>query len=145
MKFILLVLIGVKMSVAVANINYSEAELSNSQESLTNAIMTAIIEECDNLETREAYYNCVAASVSKIIKMGTLPSPPIPWEQNPPREPGPDDVPDNYGINMGHPLVMVMPEGPDDRRGEPGPDDRPIRKIPVTSEPQGDNEFWPLF
>ena len=167
MKFILIVIFGIQVSAAVANINYSETELSHSLEALTNAIMTAIIDECDNLETREAYYNCVADSVNKVIKTSTLPAPPIPWEQSPPREPGPDDVPDkiymeyplvmevmpDYSIgkkesDKEYPLVMVMPDyPPNDERGKPGPDDRPndgpdgpVRKIPVTPTPGPQSE-----
>ena len=158
MKFILLVLMGITVSAAVANIKYSETELSNSQESLTNAIMTAIIEKCDSLETREAYYNCVADSVNKIIKTSVFPAPPIPWEQNPPREPGPDDVPNNYTINKEHPLVMIMPDYPgtnDDYRPSPdgGPYDRdrelresPVREIPIGPDHSGSpSSEWPLL
>lgn len=152
MKFILLVLMGIKMSAAVANINYSETELSHPQEVLTNAIMTAIIEECDNLETRAAYYNCAADSVSKIIKAGTLPAPPVPWEQKPPREPGPDDVPDVL-LQMAN-----MPDYPgtnDDYRPSPdgGPYDRdrelresPVREIPIGPDHSGSpSSEWPLL
>lgn len=151
MKFILLVLMGIKMSAAVANINYSETELSHPQEALTDAIMTTIIEECDSLQTREAYYNCVADSVSKIIRVGTFPAPPIPWEQNPPREPGPDDVPD---VLL---RIANMPDYPskDERRPSPdgGPYDRdrelresPVREIPIGPDhPGSPSSEWPLL
>ena len=166
MKLILLVLIGIQVSVAAANINYSTMEVSDMREALTNAIMTAVINKCDHLETREAYYDCVSNSVNEVLQSPTLPpppfaatpKPPIPWEQNPPGEPGPDEVPAELVDHLREwPLAKLdMPEGNDER--EPGPDDlygdglnNVVRKIPLgPSVPIGpdDNEregFWPLF
>ena len=153
LRFIPIVLFCIPLS-AVANINYSAEAVNDQQNKITTIIMNAIIQKCDDVETREAYYNCVANSVNKIIKASTFPAPPIPWEQIPPREPGPDDVPDTLL------RIAVMPDYPGkDRRSGDGPDDRsndgpdgPVRKIPIPigpwpgpDNPNSPNSEWPLL